>query len=74
MRQVFSKTVSDEQGRISIADGTFQEIDVEEGWADLVVIAQVPWPLSSTHQAFNASRPSTGAQTMAVPRRSLDAS
>jgi hypothetical protein len=52
MRQVFSKTVSDEQGRVSIADGTFQEIDVEDGWADLVVIAQVPWPLSSNTSSF----------------------
>ncbi|KAJ7343462.1 S-adenosyl-L-methionine-dependent methyltransferase [Mycena albidolilacea] len=40
MRQVFSKTVSDEQDRVSIAYGTFQETDVEDGWADLVVIAQ----------------------------------
>jgi len=40
MREVFSKTVSDEQGRVSIAEGTFQETHIEDGWADLVVVAQ----------------------------------
>ncbi|KAJ6481287.1 S-adenosyl-L-methionine-dependent methyltransferase [Mycena vitilis] len=38
MRDVFSNTISDE--RVSIRDGTFQESHVEEGWADLVVVAQ----------------------------------
>ncbi|KAJ7273741.1 S-adenosyl-L-methionine-dependent methyltransferase [Mycena haematopus] len=40
MRQVFSKTVSDDQGRVSITEGTFQETHIEDGWADLVVVAQ----------------------------------
>ncbi|KAF7338279.1 Histone H2B [Mycena venus] len=40
MREVFSKTVLDDQGRVSIAEGTFQETHVEDGWADLVVVAQ----------------------------------
>lgn len=44
MRDVFSKTVSDE--RISIAEGTFQQTSVEDGWADLVVVAQVVPSLS----------------------------
>lgn len=39
MRDIFSKTVSDE--RVSIADGTFQQTNVDDGWADLVVVAQV---------------------------------
>ncbi|KAJ7452391.1 S-adenosyl-L-methionine-dependent methyltransferase [Mycena galericulata] len=38
MRDIFSKTVSDE--RVSIAQGIFQQTSVEDGWADLVVIAQ----------------------------------
>ncbi|KAJ7109424.1 S-adenosyl-L-methionine-dependent methyltransferase [Mycena epipterygia] len=38
MRDVFSKTISDK--RVSIADGTFQQTSVEDGWADLVVVAQ----------------------------------
>ncbi|KAJ6547588.1 S-adenosyl-L-methionine-dependent methyltransferase [Mycena capillaripes] len=40
MRDVFSKTVSDEHGRVSIIEGTFQESHIEDGWADLVVVAQ----------------------------------
>ncbi|KAJ7172457.1 methyltransferase type 11 [Mycena filopes] len=40
MRDVFSKTVVDEQGRVSISDGTFEQTHVEDGWADLVVVAQ----------------------------------
>jgi len=38
MRDVFSKTVKDD--RVSIAEGTFQDTGVEDGWADLVVVAQ----------------------------------
>ncbi|KAI0690572.1 S-adenosyl-L-methionine-dependent methyltransferase [Cytidiella melzeri] len=38
MRDQFSKTVSD--ARVSIAEGTFDTTGVEDGWADLVVIAQ----------------------------------
>ncbi|PPQ84077.1 hypothetical protein CVT26_013158 [Gymnopilus dilepis] len=38
MRDVFRKTVKDD--RISVAEGYFDSIDVEDSWADLVVIAQ----------------------------------
>ncbi|KAI0079913.1 S-adenosyl-L-methionine-dependent methyltransferase [Panus rudis PR-1116 ss-1] len=38
MRKVFSDTVKDE--RVSVADGTFEKTGVEDGWADLVVVAQ----------------------------------
>ncbi|GLB34909.1 putative methyltransferase [Lyophyllum shimeji] len=38
MREVFSKTVRDE--RVAIDNGTFENSGVEDGWADLVVIAQ----------------------------------
>jgi len=40
MREVFSKTVSDEQGRVLITEGTFQETHIEDGWADVVIVAQ----------------------------------
>ncbi|KDR81644.1 hypothetical protein GALMADRAFT_239720 [Galerina marginata CBS 339.88] len=38
MRDVFSRTVKD--SRISLSEGYFHATGVEEGWADLVVIAQ----------------------------------
>ncbi|KAI0780852.1 S-adenosyl-L-methionine-dependent methyltransferase [Trametes elegans] len=38
MRDVFTKTVSDP--RVSVAEGTFDTTGVEDGWADLIVIAQ----------------------------------
>ena len=45
MREQFSKTITDP--RVSVAEGTFEATGVEDGWADLVVIAQVsrrfPW-------------------------------
>ena len=40
MREVFAKSVHDE--RVSVSEGTFDTTGVENGWADLVVIAQVP--------------------------------
>ncbi|KAI0341583.1 S-adenosyl-L-methionine-dependent methyltransferase [Trametopsis cervina] len=38
MRDQFSKTVND--ARVSVAEGTFDTTGVEDGWADLVVVAQ----------------------------------
>ncbi|KAI0093912.1 S-adenosyl-L-methionine-dependent methyltransferase [Irpex rosettiformis] len=38
MREQFTKTVDD--SRASVAEGTFDTTGVEDGWADLVVIAQ----------------------------------
>jgi len=38
MRGVFTKTVTDQ--RVSVSNGTFEEIPVEDSWADLIVIAQ----------------------------------
>ncbi|PSR74107.1 hypothetical protein PHLCEN_2v10063 [Hermanssonia centrifuga] len=38
MREQFSKTVIDD--RVTIAEGAFDRTGVEDGWADLVVIAQ----------------------------------
>ncbi|KAF8964667.1 S-adenosyl-L-methionine-dependent methyltransferase [Flammula alnicola] len=38
MREVFSRTVKDD--RISLSEGYFDATGVEDGWADLVVIAQ----------------------------------
>ena len=39
MRSVFSQQVKDD--RVAIADGTFSATGITDGWADLVVIAQV---------------------------------
>lgn len=39
MRQVFSETVHD--NRVTVSEGTFDATNVEDGWADLVVVAQV---------------------------------
>ena len=36
---MFSKTVTDP--RVSVREGTFDTTGIEDGWADLVVIAQV---------------------------------
>ncbi|KAF9500826.1 S-adenosyl-L-methionine-dependent methyltransferase [Pleurotus eryngii] len=38
MREVFSKSVNDE--RVTVTGGTFDTANVEDGWADLVVVAQ----------------------------------
>ncbi|TBU65751.1 S-adenosyl-L-methionine-dependent methyltransferase [Dichomitus squalens] len=38
MREQFTKTVTDP--RVSIREGTFDETGIEDGWADLIVIAQ----------------------------------
>ncbi|KAI8998570.1 S-adenosyl-L-methionine-dependent methyltransferase [Trametes punicea] len=38
MRDVFTKTVTDP--RVSVREGTFDTTGIEDGWADLVVIAQ----------------------------------
>ena len=50
MRSQFSKTVTDP--RVSVAEGTFDKTGVEDGWADLIVIAQVG--LSETECCFTA--------------------
>ena len=38
MRSVFSKAVTDP--RVSVREGTFDTTGIEDGWADLIVIAQ----------------------------------
>lgn len=40
MRDVFTKTVAKVDPRVSVAEGTFDTTGVEDGWADLVIIAQ----------------------------------
>jgi hypothetical protein len=39
MREVFSKRMKDD--RISVSHGLFHSTGVKDGWADLVLIAQV---------------------------------
>jgi hypothetical protein len=73
MRSVFSKSVNDE--RVKVSDGTFDTTGVEDGWADLVVIAQVS--LRNCAHIFlrfkRDTRPSTGAPITNVPPRSSSA-
>ncbi|KAK7446381.1 hypothetical protein VKT23_004233 [Stygiomarasmius scandens] len=38
MREVFSKTITDD--RVSVQEGTFDTTGVEDGWADVIIIAQ----------------------------------
>ncbi|PPQ83350.1 hypothetical protein CVT25_003989 [Psilocybe cyanescens] len=38
MREVFSRTIKDD--RVSVSEGYFHDTGVDDGWADLVVIAQ----------------------------------
>ena len=45
MRETFSKIVKDD--RIALSEGCFDATGIEDGWADLVVIAQVPYFFSS---------------------------
>ena len=56
------KTIDD---RVTVAEGTFESVDVEDGWADLVVIAQVS-PSNHPPEKRGLSvggRPFIGAQT-----------
>jgi hypothetical protein len=39
MRSQFSKSVTDP--RVILSEGTFDHTGVEDGWADLIVVAQV---------------------------------
>jgi len=39
MRKVFSERIKDD--RISVSHGSFHSTGIEDGWADLVLIAQV---------------------------------
>lgn len=66
MREVFANATTDP--RVSVHAGTFDSVGVEDGWADLIVIAQVClFAISSRYLAggvrANAGpgRPSTGA-------------
>ena len=39
MRTVFAEKTKDD--RVTITEGTFDSVDAEDGWADLIVVAQV---------------------------------
>jgi len=76
MRTVFAEKTKDD--RVTIAEGTFDKVDAEDGWADLVVIAQVsffqPLVCSLENEESNAvGRHSIGARTMKkLPKNSLE--
>ena len=64
-------------GRVTVAEGTFERMDAEDNWADLVVIAQAGrlrpliWELRFEHRC----RHSIGARTMKkLPRSLLESS
>jgi len=57
MRDVFTRTVQDL--RVTVSDGTFENTGVEEGWADLLVIAQVCVSNSSRVSIFMGTTKST---------------
>lgn len=39
MRDVFAQSIKEKH--VTVAHGTFNETGVEDGWADLIIIAQV---------------------------------
>ncbi len=39
MRETFAKLIQDE--RVSVSEGTFEKTGIDDGWADVVIIAQV---------------------------------
>jgi hypothetical protein len=45
MRKVFSETIKD--NRVTVTDGVFESTGVPDGWADVVVVAQVRNRMSS---------------------------
>ena len=48
MRAVFAEKTKDD--RVTVAEGTFERVDAEDNWADLVVVAQVSTPLRPLSQ------------------------
>ena len=72
MREVWSRNITDP--RATVIDGTFDNINISAGWADLVVVAQVRSEsvLCILHVLNACSRrPSTGVQIMVLLLRSL---
>jgi len=47
MRETFVKTVND--GRVTINDGTFDNVHVNDHWADAIIVAQVWTELDSSY-------------------------
>ena len=62
MRAVFAEKTKDD--RVTVAEGTFERVDAEDGWADLIIIAQVsPFQQFSRNPRLNITcRRSIGAQ------------
>ena len=71
MRAVFAEKTKDD--RVTVAEGTFDRVDAEDGWADLVVIAQVsPFlPLTQKPRAGLVGRHSIGVPTTKGPHKNL---
>lgn len=74
MRAVFVEKTKDD--RVTVAEGTFDRVDAEDSWADLIVIAQVslfrPLVRSFGNQEPNTvCRHSIGARIMKKPPTNL---
>ena len=69
MRSVFSQQVKDK--RVKVAEGTFDSTGIADGWADLVVLAQVG-TYAFIHRPSSQfyRRPIIGVQTMTQLRQS----
>ncbi len=65
MRDVFVKTVQDE--RASAREGTFDTTNIEDGWADLVTIAQAGRLFPVESFSLHLSRHFIGARTLTLP-------
>ena len=78
MRNTFSKTVKDD--RVTVAEGSFDKTGINDGWADIVIIAQVRFRRVITNDLKKADytyirRRSIGAQiTTALPQSFLASS
>jgi hypothetical protein len=77
MRNTFLKNIRDD--RVSVSEGGFDNTHIEDGWADLVVIAQVRFfhntASDERNECINDYRLSTGAQiTIVLPQSSLASS
>jgi hypothetical protein len=66
MRDAFNKGVSDP--RVTCSEGTFEKTGVEDGWADLVVVAQVRHFYSYLTSFQRADRIEEGMALVSRPR------
>lgn len=66
MRTTFQKKLNDP--RVSTYEGTFDHTGVEDGWADIVIVAQVSWDLGVLYYIGTHSR-RTKQNILVLPNR-----